>query len=252
MFLENKINEFENDICRVLARLAHHIHPQIITRSQSRNADEYDYFKDLFGDKINADDYLFDGSACVFPGVRRHINGAGKTRAYNPEHTAIIDDNTFPRHIWCFLENGKTYSGPNWQNPGLGEFELAHVFNHKKNEVGFEEPFFSEIQDGLAPYGEFTCACNVVLLPKGTERPTDNSSAIKVAFYNRYIDLYGEASLNGRIGLKKDLIPDWYSELVWNEPVLPGSWEQNIERLLKYRTKRITGLMKKTMPMVDA
>lgn len=245
MFVENKIGKFEKDICAVLAHLAHHIHPEVIARIQSRNHDEYEYFKDLFGDKIDVENYLFDGSACVFPGVRRSISGEGKKRAYNPEHKAIIDDNTFPRHIWCYLENGKGYSSPNWQNPGLGEFELAHVFTHKRTEVKFEKPFFSEIHDGLIPYGEFTCACNVVLLPKGTVRPTDNSSAIKGAFYKRYIELYGERPLNGRTGLKEELVPKWYDEMMWNEPVLPINWEQNIKRLLEYRTKRISYLIKK-------
>jgi hypothetical protein len=245
LFIDNKISEFEADICAVLSRLAHHVHRDIISLIQSRNSEEYAYFSDLFGDKIDVDDYLFEGSACVFPGVRRSISGEGKKRAYNPEHKAIIDDNTFPRHIWCYLDNGKGYSSKNWQNPGLGEFELAHVFTHKKTEVGFEKPFFSEIQNGLAPYGEFTCACNVVMLPKGTVRPTDNSMAIKGAFYKRYVELYGEHPLNGRAGLNDEFVPEWYGDLKWNEPVLPTNWERNIERLLVYRKSRITHLMKK-------
>jgi len=47
-------------------------------------------------------------------GVKRYVSGQGKQKAYNPEYQAIIDDNTFARHIWCFLENGKTYNGPSW------------------------------------------------------------------------------------------------------------------------------------------
>ena len=245
MVIKNKISEYERDICSILARLAYHMHPRIIERVQEQNTREYGYFRDLFDGRIEIGNYLFDGSACVFPGVRRYVSGQGKKRAYNIEYKAIIDDNTFPRHIWCFLENGKTYNGPNWKNTVLGEFELAHVFTHKESELDFEKLFFSTVRGDLYPYGDFSCACNVALLPKGTVRPTDNSTAIKAAFYKRYIDLYGETPLNGRSGFNESLVPRWYGDLNWNEPELPEDWESNINKLLKYRTGRITGLLNK-------
>ena len=232
-------------MCSVLANLAYHINPKIVEQIQKRNVEEYDYFKELFGNKIEIDHYLFHGSACIFPGIRRYVSRKGKKKAYSLEYKAIIDDNTFPRHIWCFLENGKTYNSSNWRDTGLGEFELAHVFTHKESEVDFEKQFFSTVRDDLYPYGDFSCACNVVLLPKGTVRPTDNSKTIKAAFYKRYIDLYGETPLNGRIGFNESLVPDWYDELNWNDPPLPMEWESNIDKLLEYRTNRITRLLNK-------
>lgn len=246
MFITNRISEFERDICFILAHLAFHIHPKIVEKIQEKNSEEFLYFKQLFTNKIDVNHYLFDGSACVFPGVRRYVSGKGKKRSYNHQYSAIIDDNIFPRHIWCFLQNGKTYSGPNWKNSGLGEFELAHVFTHKESEIEFEKQFFSHVTDGLKPYGDFSCACNVTLLPKGTVRPTDNSNVIKAAFYKRYVSLYGESPLNGRSGFNEGLVPSWYNELEWNETPLPENWEVNIERLLRYRTKRITEIMSKS------
>ena len=142
--------------------------------------------------------------------------------------------------------NGKTYSSTNWRNTGLNEFELAHIFTHKESELTFEKQFFHSINSGLFPYGEFTCACNVVLLPKGMVRPTDNSQAIKAAFYMRYIELYGEEPLNGRSDFKTALVPDWYCELNWNQPILPDGWRGNIDSLLRYRTRRITNLINQT------
>jgi len=243
MFIKNRIADYEKDICSVLAHLAYHIHPKITQRIQHRNIEEFDYFKKLFSDRIEIKNYLFKGSACVFPGVRRYVSGQGKKKAYNEEYKAIIDDNTFPRHLWCFLENGKTYNGPNWRDSGLGEFELAHVFTHKESEIDFEKQFFKDVREELYPYGDFSCACNVALLPKGTIRPTDNSNTIKAAFYKRYIELYSEAPLNGRSGFDESLVPSWYGKLSWNEPPLPVGWESNIEKLLKYRTQRITDLL---------
>lgn len=245
MFITNRISEFEKDICSVLAHLAYHIHPKIIEKIQKRNTEEFNYFNELFDSRINVHNYLFDGSACVFPGVKRYISGQGKKKSFNQEYSAILDDNTFPRHIWCFLENSKTYNGPNWRDSGLGEFELAHVFTHKDSEVEFEKQFFSTFNDNLQPYGDFSCACNIALLPKGTVRPTDNSKTIKAAFYKRYIDLYGESPLNGRRGFNDSVVPSWYHKLKWNDAPLPPRWEANIEKLLTYRTKRITELMKK-------
>ncbi len=245
LFIENRIRHHERDLCLILADLACHIHPLVVKKIQQRNREEYSFFKDLFSGLIEIDDYLFNGSACVFPGVRRYVSGQGKKKQYNPSYKAIVDDNIFPRHIWCFLENGKTYSGPNWKNSGLGEFELAHVFTHKESELQFESHFFRKVKDGLFPYGDFSCACNVVLLPKGTVRPTDNSRIIKSAFYMRYIELYGERPLNGRSRFDKSQAPEWYKDLRWNEPSLPIDWEEKVEKLLIYRTKRLTEILEK-------
>ncbi len=245
MVFENRIRGFEQEICAILAQLAVHIHPKVVQRIQERNNEEAEYFSALFNDHINVSHYLFDGSACVFPGVRRYVSGKGKRKAYDFDYQAIIDDNSFPRHLWCFLVNGRCYSGPNWKICRLSDFELAHVFTHKESEVKTERTFFNNVQPNLRPYGEFTCACNVVLLPKGTVRPTDNSPTIKAAFYKRYIDLYGEKPLRGRTGLDMTKIPTWYDQLVWNKPPLPDDWKQNVERLLAYRKKRIGAILRR-------
>ena len=244
LFIENKIESKEKQICSILTELACYIHPKVIQKIQAKNKEEYNYFQNLFSNKIDIKHYLFDVSACVFPGTRRYVSGKGKKKTYNSEYKAIIDDNTFPRHIWCFLDNKKSYNGPNWKNSILSEFELAHIFTHKKDELANEKKIFASLDESIYPYYNFSCACNVVLLPKGTVRPTDNSEVIKAVFYQRYIDLYGENPIGGRNNFKIK-VPDWYPELNWNEPVLPDNWEVKIDELLKYRTKRITELMNK-------
>lgn len=239
----NKIKDFEKDICKILAQLCHHIHPQIIKKIQQVNQDEYTYFQEIFHEVVETDNYLFPGSACVFPGVRRYVSGKGVKNQYNQEYRAIIDDNTFPRHLWCYLVNNKNYNGPNWKETGLNQFELAHIFTHKTSELDFEKQFFDNYNDKIDPHGEFTCGCNVVLLPKGTVRPTDNSAVIKAIFYQRYIKLYGVEPLNGRSGFKKSKVPDWYQELKWNDPFCPPDWVEKIENLMRYRKIRITQII---------
>lgn len=243
MPLENKISKFEKEIASILSQLCHHIHPDIVKYVQEQNENDYEYFKELFRELIDVDSYLFCGSACIFPGVRRYVSGKGNRRKYDPAYKAIIDGNEFPRHLWCYLSNRKTYNGPNWKETGLNAFELAHVFTHKKSEIEFESRFFEKVDSGLSPYGDFTCACNVVLLSKGMVRPTDNSSVIKSVFYRRYIELYGEEPLNGRSGFKTERVPGWYTSLTWNEPYKPSDWQSKISDLMAYRKNRISKIL---------
>jgi len=236
---ENRISEFEESMADILSALAHHVHPSIVERIQIRNEEERPLFESLFEGKIPISGYLFSGSACVFPGVRRYVSGKGVKRRYNRSFSAIIDDNVFPRHLWCYMAGGLAYSGPSWKKLELSSFELAHVFSHKETELSFEERFFDSFDSSMLPYGDFTCACNIILLPKGTVRPTDNSEALKAIFYKRYIDLYGESPLQGRSGFEHQLVPSWYKKLRWNEPILPADWKVKTDKLLSYRTRKI-------------
>ncbi|MDA3961487.1 MAG: hypothetical protein PF961_11905 [Planctomycetota bacterium] len=240
---ENRIQDYEQDIASILSRLSHHMHPQVVARIQERNQDEYAHFDRLFAGRVSIGSYLFPGSACVFPGVRRYVGGRGTKGKFNPADAAIIDDNRFPRHLWCFMAGAQAYSGPTWKKLGLAQFELAHVFSHKESELKAEAAAFTVCDVSTLPFSDFTCACNVVLLPKGTVRPTDNSQAIKAIFYQRYIDLYGEGALQGRSQLRPECVPDWYATLEWNEPQLPDQWKARVDKLLAYRTRRITHLM---------
>ena len=237
--LENRVALFERKIANILAQLAYFVHPRVVEKVQERNKEEFPFFEQLFINQIEVGDYLFEGSACVFPGVRRFVSRRGKRQSYNSDYEAIIDGNRFPRHLWTYLVSGRAYSGPSWKKTGLNEFELVHVFAHKETETEFERQFFAEFDADVRPHGNFTSAANVALLPKGTIRPTDNSTTIKAVFFKRCIDLYGEAPLNGRCTFIESLVPDWYDELQWNEPLLPNDWESVTEDLLRYRTKRV-------------
>jgi hypothetical protein len=244
--LENKIGSFNKGLALILGKLAYHIAPDIVTHIVEQNKNDRDYFTKLFAGKIEAEQYLFSGSACVFPGVRRYVsNKKDVTRTYNEAYRAIVDDNGFPRHIWCYLLGGKGYSSPMYKKIGLDAFELAHIFAHKETEINDEKEFFKTIDKDLRPYGEFTSAANVVLLPRGTVRPTDNSTVVKSIFYKRYIDLYGEETLGGRRGFLQSRVPDWYSDIEWNAPLLPEDWKKNIDALLEYRKDKITSIMEK-------
>lgn len=243
MKLENKITQFEHEIAKILANLCYHVHPEIVSHIQDANAKDRRYFENLFDGRIELNHYFFEGSACVFPGIRRYVSARGQKSTYSPEDKAILDDNTFPRHLWCFLVKGTAYSPPAWKNSGLSDFELAHVYSHKPSETGIEEQSFREFDECNPPFNNFTCAANVALLPKGTVRPTDNSILIKSVFFKRHIELYGESTLNGRSGFREENLPDWYGSLHWNVPFMPSDWKRNVELLMQYRKDRIEKIM---------
>ena len=74
--------------------------------------------------------------------------------------------------MYAFVHNKKKESTEMLHNR-LREFELAHIFSHKIEDCSLDQSSFHDVK-GTATSGMFTCAANVVLLPKGTVRPTDN------------------------------------------------------------------------------
>jgi hypothetical protein len=242
IILSNKLRKHEEDIARMLADVSYFMHREVVKYIQSKNIEQYEIFDNLFKGKININDYLYQNSACVFPGTRRYTSKEKVTRKYSDLRKAIIDDNVFPRYIWCFLVLGKSYSGANWKKNNLAEFELAHIFAHKETETDLEKMYFDTFED-KKPFGSFSCACNTLLIPKGMVRPTDNSQIIKVILFKRYIDLYGESPLNGRKSFKHDEVPKWYDKLQWNITEPPRDWKKNIDELINKRTAMIKNIM---------
>jgi hypothetical protein len=229
----------EIDIAVALGKVCHHIHPDIVNKITQENINFKKEFQQVCG-KLNSDIYFYEGSDCVFPGVRRCINKEKVVKwknNINPDDYTILNDNTFPRHIWAFLSMNKPYEGNMWKKSGLDKFELAHIFGHKTDEKELEKRVFSKYDKNKLPYALFTSASNIVLIPNGLMKPTDKFESIKIAFYKRHIDLYGN-NLYAEKGFDESKTPDWYEDIKWLEPIRPEDWLTRIENLLEYR-KRI-------------
>ncbi|KAA6336016.1 hypothetical protein EZS27_015791 [termite gut metagenome] len=236
--------EIEETIAIALGKVCHFIHPQIVAKIREANIEFKEEFKEICG-SLDIDIFLFEGSDCVFPGVRRPINKE-KIESWknniNLGDNIILNDNTIPRHIWAFLSMNRPYSGGEkgmWSESGLSKFELAHIFGHKEDEKGLESEVFSRYDNTKLPYALFTSASNTVLIPNGLMKPTDKCRSIKLAFYKRYIDLYGN-NLYTEKGFDETLVPGWYSEIKWLNPILPENWEKRIDNLLKYRKEYLS------------
>lgn len=239
-------DEVQRALALALARVAHHVHPAVVAKIQRLNVEHGDELRAMLPPQIRVDDYLYPGSACVFPGVRRWKGTFDQKQKrernkYSPENGAIIDQNIFPRHLWTFLTRGCAYSASDWKKGSLDQFELAHIFSHKPGYRHLEGEVFQRFDPSVQPWGLFTCASNTVLLPKGSAKPTDGLPRLRIVFFKRAIDLYGEGVLPGASGFRDDRLPLWYSDLVWNEPILPEDWEDNIESLHIDRIRRLSG-----------
>ena len=234
----------EKDLTIMLSKIVHHLHPDIVKYITLKNKN----YKTKFTSSMTSDlqaSFFYEGSDCVFPGYRRPVNNETKKAKWknniNDTDGTILNDNTIPRHIWAYLVDNRGYSGGSngmWHKSGLDRFELAHIFGHKNNERENDKVFFKDLDETIPPYALFTSASNVVLIPKGFAKPTDHMLCVKRCFYKRHIELYG----NNIVGLEKfdeTLIPSWYKDLEWSEPILPINWEEKVDNLLKYREKHL-------------
>jgi len=241
-----KFPDLSNSVDRrqatILGEITHHIHPDICNYIADKNLTYREEFQLACHKLCNLSSFFYEGSDCVFPGFRRPINKEKKRPKWKnnvfEKDGTILNDNTFPRHIWAFLSQDKAYSGGRagmWQSSCLGQFELAHIFSHKQDERNLEKKVFRSFDNKQEPYGLFTSASNVVLIPKGFPKPTDHRDSIRICFYVRRIDLYG-SNIVGLDDLDESLIPDWYPDIEWLEPLLPSDWKEKIDHLLDYRT----------------
>ena len=235
-------SEVEKELTIILGKVTHHIHPQIVDYIAQKNIFYRNQFADICNKTLDINPFFYDKSDFVFPGFRRRINKE-KTAQWKDKVTStdgcILNDNTIPRHIWAYLTMNKGYSGGTkgmWSASGLDRFELAHVFGHKQDERAVEKQVFNKFSDEIQPYGLFTSASNVVLIPKGFAKPTDHMKTVKICFYKRHLDLYGD-NICGISGLNNQHIPSWYDEIEWLEPQLPTDWQEKTNNLLKYREK---------------
>ncbi len=173
---EDKTEEVDKEIAIILAKTSYHIHSKIVEKIVNDNLKFKIEFEKITHRNLNFEHYFFEGSDCVFPGTRRNINkekvDKWKNNIYEIDGS-ILNDNTFPRHLWTFLCCNKMYNSFSWKESGLNSFELAHIFSHKRDEISFDISCFKNANNEINPYSLFTSASNTVIIPKGLTKPTD-------------------------------------------------------------------------------
>jgi len=96
-------------LAKVVTRYVRFLHPDIIAAVVTNNElYRTDWSAKLTALDIDATSYLWPGSACTFPGIRRYA-GAAEIKEFRsgnrprPKQALDIDDNDYPKHIWSFV-----------------------------------------------------------------------------------------------------------------------------------------------------
>ena len=198
---------------------------------------------------IDPDIYLWDGSPCAFPGVRRHAGNTeiavfrkqAKTNKFPPQCIAL-DDNDYPKHLWSF-----TFTGKPFRKSGPDGHQLAHLFDHKEygNRWREELDILPSVKEPKPLFGLFTSAANLAYVPSAFLRPTDFSPRLRSLIQRRTLQLYGSICriVPPPLTVKSCDDQNWsLDSFWWNEPV--GDMD-NIPDFLEFRRKHLEEVLDK-------
>lgn len=202
--------------------------------------------------RIDAAAYLWERSACAFPGVRRYAGsreiaahrGHGKLDESQNINALALDDNDYPKQIWSFV-----FSGMQFAKFGPAGYALAHLADHKEHNNRFATDF--EITDvGHRPqplFGLHTCPSNTVYTPVSLIKPTDFMGTIRALLVLRAQELYGSFCelLPPFLRIPQPSSSDWnVNEFKWSDPV---GTTKHMERFLAFRRDRLAKLIKRAV-----
>ena len=195
--------------------------------------------------------YLWEGSPCAFPGVRRYA-GSTEIAVFRqrakpeklPPQCLSLDDNDYPKHLWAFVLTGRPF-----RKHGPQEYQLAHLFDHKEhgNRWDVELDRLLGAKESLLPYGLYTSAANSAYVPGAFLRPTDFSTRLRNLFQRRALQLYGNVCciLPPRLAVKCCEDPKWaLDNFRWSAPV--GGID-NVPDFLEFRRERMEYLFGKRL-----
>ena len=193
--------------------------------------------------------YLWEGSPCTFPGVRRYAGS--KERAWFRQPTTSdevvpqcleLDDNDYPKHLWAYAFTGKRFL-----KRGPDGYQLAHLFDHKQHGNRWRKeldiPPGAEAPEPL--YGLFTSAANSAYVPAAFLKPTDFSFRLRSLIQRRALQLYGKVCriLPPPLAVKPCEDRNWsVDNFQWDTPV--GGMD-NVPDFLEFRRERMERLFDK-------
>ena len=84
----------EKELAMMLASVSHHLHPEIVSYIKNKNLEFKSEFESYSHPKLNIEDFLFDGSDCLFPGLRRPVNKEKTTKKWK-NNIALVPQDVF-------------------------------------------------------------------------------------------------------------------------------------------------------------
>jgi hypothetical protein len=136
--------------------------------------------------------YLWDGSACCIPGVRRYVDaekGAWKRGHAGFRDALALDSNEYPRWIWATLLPECTA-----ELEAQG-YTIFHPLNHRviNGQVQASLEVNTYLQ-GRGLYGLFTSAANIVYMPHVFVTLLNSDHWLRTLLLERQAELYGVVS----------------------------------------------------------
>ena len=181
-------------LARATAPFIRFLDPRIVgavVEDNRRHGPEWRSALDALG--VDPDIYLWEGSPCAFPGIRRYA-GSTEIAVFRkratpdsaPPHCLALDDNDYPKHLWAFIFTDKPF-----RKKGPTGYQLAHLLDHKKAGNRWRDELVCPSEPPL-PYGLFTSAANAIYVPAAFLRPTDFSTKLRNLVQRRAQQLYGD------------------------------------------------------------
>jgi hypothetical protein len=193
------------------------LHPAIVAGIARDNDDPNRGWRDWLGQvaDVPVADYLWAGSPCVFPGIRRSTGARLNTRDSLTAPGCLRTDpsnNHYPQEIWDRVMQvaQPTKAGSRVVKVGKPvNFHLAHLIHHKDfNLTKKDQQRAQSAEQGLeglgwlqgperpsttnAFAGLFTSAANLCFLPAELMKPTDISGPLLHLLLQRAVALYSD------------------------------------------------------------
>lgn len=234
-------------LAHVLTPLVRFLHPDIVAAVVKDNRERMSDWRTKFDQiGIKPDIYLWDGSPCAFPGIRRYAGSQEvawyrkRTASTNftPQNCLRLDDNDYPKHLWAFVLTG----GP-FRKKGPDGYQLAHLADHKEHNNRWRDEFDLDSSfdrtEPLPLFGLYTSPANAAYVPKNFLHPTDVVYPLRALLLRRAFSLYGGICRLAPPPLAEKPLADasWNPDgFDWSDPV--GDLG-NVREFLEYRKDQV-------------
>lgn len=236
-------NEEHLTLARIITKYIRFLKPEIVEAIAEDNARRSSEWREmLLQCGVEPSEYLWQGSPCAFPGVRRH-RGTNEINAFRDKSVRVegalaLDDNSYPKQIWSFVFHSTPFS-----MQGPKGYQLAHLIDHKDTGTRLSAELVNTREERISAIpGLFTSAANATYVPVDFLKPTDFEGSLRNLLQRKAMSLYSQACepLPSGIKVAESYDEGWeLSDFEWADPV--GTLEY-VEDFLGFRNNRMTEL----------